>query len=51
MESHRQKGAGTKICKQLVELSLANDPSARITKRTLPEKTIQQGYWRKTILS
>jgi RimJ/RimL family protein N-acetyltransferase len=38
MESHRQKGIGTKICKQLVELSLATDPSVRITARTLPEK-------------
>lgn len=36
-ENHRQKGIGTKICKQLVELSLANDPSVRITARTLPE--------------
>src|SRR5262245_61593967 len=31
MEAHRQKGIGTKICKQLVELSLATDPSVRIT--------------------
>jgi RimJ/RimL family protein N-acetyltransferase len=38
MESHRQKGVGTRICKQLVELSLATDPSVRITARTLPEK-------------
>jgi len=38
MENHRQKGIGTKICKQLVELSLATDPSVRITARTLPEK-------------
>jgi RimJ/RimL family protein N-acetyltransferase len=37
MEDHRQKGVGTKICKQLVELSLATDPSVRITARTLPE--------------
>lgn len=36
-ENHRQKGIGTKICRQLVELSLANDPSVRITARTLPE--------------
>ena len=36
-ESHRQKGIGTKICRQLVELSLAYDPSVRITARTLPE--------------
>ena len=38
MEAHRQKGVGTRICKQLVELSLATDPSVRITARTLPEK-------------
>ncbi|HEU5167581.1 MAG TPA: GNAT family protein [Chitinophagaceae bacterium] len=38
MENHRQKGVGTRICKQLVELSLATDPSVRITARTLPEK-------------
>ena len=37
-EDQRQKGVGTKICKQLVELSLATDPSVRITARTLPEK-------------
>ena len=37
MEDQRQKGIGTKICKQLVELSLATDPSVRITARTLPE--------------
>ena len=36
-ENHRQKGVGTKICKRLVELSLAADPSIRITARTLPE--------------
>jgi RimJ/RimL family protein N-acetyltransferase len=38
MEANRQKGIGTRICKQLVELSLATDPSVRITARTLPEK-------------
>ena len=38
MEHHRQKGVGTRICKQLIELSLATDPSVRITARTLPEK-------------
>ena len=37
-EQYRQKGIGTKICKQLVKLSLATDPSVRITARTLPEK-------------
>jgi len=38
MEDHRQQGVGTRIRKQLVELSLATDPSVRITARTLPEK-------------
>ena len=38
MENHRQKGVGTRICKQLVGLSLAADPSVRIRARTLPEK-------------
>ena len=38
MEKHRQHGVGTRICKQLVELSLAADASVRITARTLPEK-------------
>ncbi|HJS53382.1 MAG TPA: GNAT family protein [Chitinophagaceae bacterium] len=37
MEKHRQQGVGTRICRQLVELSLATDPSVRITARTLPE--------------
>lgn len=37
MEAHRQKGVGTKICKQLVEISLATDQSVRITARTVPE--------------
>ena len=37
MDNHRQQGIGTRICKQLVELSLATDPSVRITARTLPE--------------
>ena len=39
MESHRQQGVGTRICKQLVELSLITDSSVRITARTLPEKS------------
>jgi len=38
MENHRQQGVGTRICKQLVELSLTTDPTVRITARTLPEK-------------
>jgi ribosomal-protein-alanine N-acetyltransferase len=38
MEDHRQKGVGTKICRQLVEISLSADPLVRITARTLPEQ-------------
>ena len=38
MEKHRQRGVGTRIFKQLVELSLATDASVRITARTRPEK-------------
>jgi len=34
----RNKGIGTKICRQLVELSLKSDPSVTVTARTLPEK-------------
>ena len=37
-ENHRHQGIGTKICKLLVDLSLATDPSIRIKARTLPEK-------------
>ena len=39
MAKHRQQGVGTRICKQLVEISLTTDPSVRITARTLPEKS------------
>jgi len=38
MEKHRQQGVGTRICNQLVELSLTTDALATITARTLPEK-------------
>lgn len=38
-EKHRQKSVGTRICKHLVELSLATDPSVKIRARTLPEKS------------
>ena len=37
-ETYQQKGVATRICKELVELSLTTDPSVRITARTLPEK-------------
>jgi len=47
MEAHRQKGVGTKICKQLVELSLATDESVRITARTLPENNYSTKILRK----
>jgi RimJ/RimL family protein N-acetyltransferase len=38
IERYRQKGVGTTICKLLVNLALAADPSIRITARTLPEE-------------
>jgi RimJ/RimL family protein N-acetyltransferase len=47
MEAYRQKGVGTKICKKLVELSLATDPSVRITARTLPENNYSTKILRK----
>jgi ribosomal-protein-alanine N-acetyltransferase len=37
MESFRNQGIGTQICKTLVALSLKTDPSILITARTLPE--------------
>jgi len=37
-ETYRRQGVGTKICKQLVELSLKTDSSIKITARTLPEE-------------
>ncbi|MEO7394672.1 MAG: GNAT family protein [Chitinophagaceae bacterium] len=37
-EKHRKQGMGATICKRLVDLSLATDPSIRITARTLPEE-------------
>lgn len=38
MESHRKKGLGTQICKELLDLAIATNPEVRITARTLPEK-------------
>jgi RimJ/RimL family protein N-acetyltransferase len=37
-EPYRQKGIGTEICRQLVEIALKTDASLRITARTLPQK-------------
>jgi RimJ/RimL family protein N-acetyltransferase len=37
MKHKRQQGAGTRICRALVELALQADPMVRITARTLPE--------------
>jgi RimJ/RimL family protein N-acetyltransferase len=34
-EAFQNRGIGTKICKQLVEISLQTDPSVKITARTL----------------
>jgi RimJ/RimL family protein N-acetyltransferase len=35
--NYQHRGIGTRICRKMVELSLATDPSVRITARTLPE--------------
>jgi len=35
---YQHQGIGTRICRQLVELSLATDPTVIITARTLPEE-------------
>ena len=37
-ERFRQRGLGTEICRQLVELTLKTDPSIVITARTFSEK-------------
>ena len=37
-EKYRNRGMGIKICRLLVELSLATDPLIKITARTLPEE-------------
>jgi len=47
MQAYRQKGIGTRICKQLVGLSLTTDPSVRITARTLPENDYSTQVLRK----
>jgi len=47
MEAHRQKGIGARICRQLVDLSVATDPSVRITARTLPENNYSTQILRK----
>ncbi len=36
-QKYQGGGVGTEICRQLVLLSLENDPSIKITARTLPE--------------
>ena len=37
-EKYRNRGIGTSICRQLVNLSLQTDPTITITARTLPEE-------------
>ena len=44
---YRQQGVGTKICRQLVLLSLKTDPSVRILARTLPEENYSAKILRK----
>jgi [ribosomal protein S5]-alanine N-acetyltransferase len=43
----RNQGIGTKICRELVELSLETDPSVIITARTLPENNYSTRILRK----
>lgn len=38
-ETQRNKGVGNLICKELVKISLKEDPSVIITARTLPQKS------------
>lgn len=45
---HQHKGIGAEISRQLVQLSLATDPSVRITARTLPEENYSVRILRKT---
>jgi ribosomal-protein-alanine N-acetyltransferase len=46
-ESFQNKGIGSTICKQLVDLSLKTDPSVKITARTLPEENFSTRILRK----
>jgi RimJ/RimL family protein N-acetyltransferase len=46
-EKCRNQGIGAKICKTLVNLSLATDSSIRITARTLPENNYSTRILRK----
>lgn len=46
-EPYQRKGIGTQICRQLVELSLATDPSVRITARTLENENFSARLLRK----
>lgn len=36
--AYQQQGIGTEICHQLTQIALHNDPTVRITARTLPEE-------------
>ena len=40
MEAFRHQGIATKICRELVQLSLKTDPTITITARTLPENNV-----------
>jgi [ribosomal protein S5]-alanine N-acetyltransferase len=47
MPQFRSKGIGTEICKKLVELSLATDPTVRIFARTFSEENHSAAILRK----
>lgn len=46
-EKYRNQGIGSSICKHLVDLSLATNPSVKITARTLPEENYSVKILRK----
>jgi RimJ/RimL family protein N-acetyltransferase len=45
--SYQHQGLGTQICKHLVSIALATDPSVIITARTLPEENFSTKILRK----
>ncbi len=46
-DAYQNQGIGREICRQLVLLALATDPTVRITARTLPEENYSTRILRK----
>ncbi len=46
-EGYRRQGMGTLICRELVKTARAEDPSVRITARTLPDNESSIGILKK----